>query len=877
MALPQGARLGHFEIVSLLGVGGMGEVYRARDTRLDRSVALKVLSTRISANPSMKQRFDREARSISRLSHPNICALYDVGHQEETDFLVMEYLEGETLASRLAKGPLPIKDVLRYSLEIAEALDTAHRQNIVHRDLKPSNIMLMKTGAKLLDFGLAKLQEQDSEGSIEWLSATKSRELTAEGTIIGTVQYMSPEQLEGNAIDARTDIFSLGTVIYEMATGRKAFTGKTVPSLITAILKSEPDPMSAVQPLSPESLDRVVQVCLEKNPADRWQTAHDLAVQLRWITEGTTSSAAARKMKRTKRRALVPWMLTALLFLFVLILAIGNYRLIQKPPQQKEEVKKLSVLVPENTTIEWLAVSPDGRQIAFVVSGPERGSSLWLRSLDSLQSTQMPDTDDASCPFWSPDSKFIAFFAEDKLKKIAVAGGSPTTLCDAAKGHGGSWNQSGVILFSAGAIYRVNSGGGERLPVTILDGDNLEDAHRWPCFLPDGRHFIYYIRGEKSGTYLSSLDSKQKERILSILSRAEYAASGYLLYIQPTGTNDGNLMAVKFDTDHFKVTGEPVTLAEKVAQRNEVGPGGASFSVSTSDALIYATPPPFYGQWLWFDRKGKPLSLKGLPDGFGLPVFSPDGKKLAITNGAVYIQDLITGASSRFSFEQYAEYPFGWSPDGQTFGYIADAKSGTTICIKRSDGAGKPEVLFFKPYPGLIFLGNWSADGRYISFTYRDPKTNLNVWVLPLFGDRKPIQVTKDGGFDGQFSPDGKYIAYESGDIYVRAFPPEAGGIWQITNDGGDYPMWRSDGKELFFETGNKIMEVPVETEPTFHAGTPAILFERHPPSGTLWNADHPYAVTPDGQRFLVNTAKEQMPQSSISVILNWQSLLTSN
>ncbi|HEY3124597.1 MAG TPA: protein kinase, partial [Thermoanaerobaculia bacterium] len=555
MTLASGSRLGPYELVSAVGAGGMGEVYKARDTRLERTVAVKVLPPHLSASPEARQRFEREAKTISQLSHPHICALYDVGNQDGVEYLVMEYLEGETLAERLVKGPLPSDQTLRHGIEIADALDKAHRQGIVHRDLKPGNVMLTKSGVKLLDFGLAKAVQPVSSASALTSLPTEGPALTAEGTILGTFQYMAPEQLEGREADARTDIFAFGAVLYEMATGQKAFSGRSRASLIGAILKDEPPPISTIQAMAPPTLDRVVRTCLAKDPEDRWQTARDVVLELRWIAEGSQTGIALPAIAARRSRERVAWILAAL---FGIGLALTLPLSLLRRPRGSGEGRalKLSVLPPEKAAFVpgMIALSPDGSRLAFVAGGAEGKNLLWVRPLDSLEARPLPATEGAYAPFWSPDSRFLAFFAEGKLKKIEASGGPPQLLYTLMSpvGRGGTWNREGVILFApspGGPLFRIPDAGGAASPVTKFDDTRQENSHRWPVFLPDGRHFLYFARSrqkENRAIFVGSLDSKETRFLMNGTSNVLFApgssggSEGHLLF-----ERDGLLVARK--------------------------------------------------------------------------------------------------------------------------------------------------------------------------------------------------------------------------------------------------------------------------------------------------------------------------------------------
>jgi len=618
MALATGTRLGPYEIVALVGSGGMGEVYKATDTRLDRTVAIKVLPQHLAANPELRQRMEREARAVAALNHPHICALYDVGSQDGIDFLVLEFLEGETLAARIARGPLELGELLRCAVQAADALDKAHRQAFTHRDLKPGNIMLTKAGAKLLDFGLAKTGGGPGGAILPTTPTQSAAALTAAGTVLGTFQYMAPEQLAGRDADARSDIFSFGAVLYEMATGHKAFPGTTQATVIGAILHTEP------APVSPPSLDRAIRVCLAKDADERWQSVKDLKRELEWIAE---TPAAATPPSEPAVRSRVPWMIAAVVTLAALALA-GLY--FRRPPAE-QRVTRFVVLPPEKATFgDSVVVSPNGRLVAFTAVSDGR-TALWIRPLNSLTPQQVAGTEDAILPFWSPDSRFVAFFAGVKLKKVEVSGGPPQTLCDAPPGTGGAWSPEGTIVFVGarqGVLQRVSSAGGAPANLTTFDASRRENSHRWPLFLPDGRHFLYLARSsaiENSGIYAGSLDGKTRKRILSAVSMVGYAepgaaGKGYLLYVR-----EATLVAQPFDPGRLETTGEPFPVAEKVG--TGVITGMAPFSVSPGGVLVYrSVTRGGNAQLTWFDRAGKLLETAGPAGPYFDQSLSPDGK-----------------------------------------------------------------------------------------------------------------------------------------------------------------------------------------------------------------------------------------------------------
>jgi serine/threonine protein kinase/Tol biopolymer transport system component len=887
MTLTNGTRLGPYEILAPLGAGGMGEVYRARDTRLDRTVAIKVLPSHLASNSEVRQRFEREARAISSLSHPYICTLHDVGHQDGTDYLVMEFIEGETLADRLSKGALPTDQVLRYGIQISDALDKAHRAGIVHRDLKPGNIMLTKVGAKLLDFGLAKLHGGGYAIASSLTSLpTERHSITGEGAIMGTFQYMSPEQLEGREVDARTDIFAFGGVAYEMATGKRAFTGRSQASLIGAILKDNPPPISTIQPMAPPALDRVVRKCLAKDPDERWQSAHDLMDELRWIAEGGSVAGIPPTVGvERKKRERIAWLaLTVLLFVAALILGIAYYL---RTPVEVRAVRSF-ILPPEKSSFNFgrsgvsITLSPDGTRLAFVAPTAEGRSLLWVRSLDGLSAQALAGTEAAAYPFWSADSRSLGFFAHGKLKRIDAAGGSPLSLCDAPQGRGGTWNRDGVIVFSpnpSSALQRVSALGGASSPVTRLDETSGQLAHRWPTFLPDGDHFLYLGGGNTIGTgegtavYASSLESKESKLLLRANSNVEYA-QGYLLYLRGT-----TLMAQRFDARRLELVGEALPLVEQV-QDTLRSPTVGVFSVSENGLLAYQmSRSAGSSQLTWFDRSGVQLGVLGDQALYSNPRLSPDRKMASVgiidsQSGRpdIWVYEVARARRTRFTFDQAEERIAVWSPDGSHIAFSSNRKGHFDIYQKASSGAGSDELLLESDFDKQPT--SWSRDGRFLLYWTFDPKTQADIWVLPLAGDRKPFPFlnTEFNEGNGQFSPDGRWIAYFSAEsdrveLYVAPFPGP-GGKRQISTSGATVPAkWRGDGKEIFYlALDNKLMAAEVDgTGSMLEVGAVRALFEIR-----VGGPAYVYDATADGQRFLVNTAVEQKESAPITLVINW-------
>ena len=878
MTLSTGTRLGPYEILAPIGAGGMGEVYKARDTRLERTVAVKVLPQHLSSSPEVRQRFEREAKTISQFSHSHICALYDVGREGETEYLVMEFLEGETLADRLARGPIPIDQTLRIGVEILAALDAAHRSGIVHRDLKPGNVMLTKSGVKLLDFGLAKLAAAPVSGVSQATSLPtalqESQPLTTRGTILGTFQYMAPEQLEGGEADARSDIFAFGCVLYEMLTGQKAFSGKSQASLISSIMGTDPPPISSIQPMIPASLDRIVKGCLAKEPEHRWSTAHDVMLQLQWIAEGgSLVGLPAPVVARRKNREKLAWGLFAAALLAAAALAVGFVRRAPKPaPLVRFDV----VPPPEVATMDVPRISPDGRFLAFDATDMEGKARIWVRALNSLTAQPLAGTDGGVRPFWSPDSRYVGFIADGVMKKVDVTGGPPTKICDAPGGSDGTWSPAGVILWDGSGndpLYRVSAAGGTRSVAVALDTAKKETSVGWPQFLPDGKHFIYLVTGEKpedSAYWIGSIDSKDKKMLAPAQTLVQYAPPGQLLFVR-----DRTLVAQPFDASALKITGEAVPLAEKIGTDNV---GLARFSVSGNGVLAYRTGETG-GRLLWRDRSGKELDTLGDPGDYANPTLSPSGDRLAFNltdprsgKGDIWIRDLARGVNSRFTLGAGNNVRPVWSPDASAIVFASDRGGAFDLYEKSAKGAGEEKLLLHSDDPKSP--ASWTKDGKYVAYSSRNAKTQFDLWALPTSGDKKPmpIAVSPFSEQSAMFSPDGRYVAYvsnESGrdEIYVQTFP-EPGGKWQVSNEGGNDPSWREDGKEIYYRSPDqKLMAVEIHGGADFQAGVPQALF---PIRIRVGNPRNKYTPYPDGQRFMIAAPLGRDAMSPTTIVLNW-------
>ena len=879
MPLKAGSRLGPYEIVAPLGAGGMGEVYTAQDTRLDRRVAIKILPSHLTGDATLRQRLEREARAVSSLNHPHICTLYDVGEHEGVDYLVMELLEGETVAERLKSGPMPAEQVLRYAIEISDALDKAHRHGVVHRDLKPANIMLTPGGAKLLDFGLAKLTGPATDAAGVSALPTEARSLTAEGSILGTFQYMAPEQLEGKPADARTDLFSLGAVIFEMATGRKAFEGGSQASLIASILERQPPSISSVQPMTPPALDRVVQTCLQKNPDDRWQTAHDVTLQLRWVAEagseaGTPAPVAARRRSREK----LAWGLAGALAVALLgtSAAALHYRSGANVP---ERLVRSSIVAPPGSTFQFggdlagpAVISPDGSQVAFLAADSEGVNLIWVRDLELLQARRLNETEGAVFPFWSDDSRSLGFFADGKLKRIDAEGGPALTVAEAGGGRGGTWNADDVIVFTPdfqSGLYRVPASGGTPKLLTTPDGVR-HTTHRWPSFLPDGVHFLFLAVNHTSSTlendevYVGSLEGGDPRLLVRASTNAQYA-SGHLLFLR-----EATLMAQPFDPGSLELSGSPVPVADKVQWDRTTW--RAVFSASQDGVLAYRAGEAFGGtQIFWMDREGNVLDTLGDKAEYGSVAISPDGRTVALdTLGVndIWLHDLERDVRTKFTFDPGFDNIGVWSPDGSEIAFQS-SRDGTTYNLYKKGTGGSAEVIRLAESDNHQFAMDWSADGRLLFSESKKLGSDSDVGILPLDGG-EPYYVLQTPFAEGYatFSPDDRWIAYasnESGRLEIYVMPSSgSGGKWQISTDGGNVPVWRGD--ELFYWSPRGVLvAVPLDIQGNnLRVGTPERLFPVRidPQFGA-------YDVSADGQRFLVNTTEEGSG-SPITLVTNW-------
>lgn len=867
MPIAPGSRIGPYEVVSHLGGGGMGEVWRARDSRLDREVAIKVLKTDLASDPALRARFEREARTISRLSHPNICTLYDVGRHDGFDFLVMELLDGETLADRLDRGPLPLGQLTRIGGEIAAALAAAHRHGAVHRDLKPANVLLTRNGAKVLDFGLAKLAAAPgfapAAGAAEpTLDMPQDRPLTAEGSILGTLQYMAPEQVEGQEADARSDVFALGAVLYEMATGRRPFGGRSRASLIAQILEHDPPPLSSLQPLAPPALERLVAACLAKEPDERFQSARDVALELAWLGEGAMAPAASRRSGR-----LGWWSAAAALLLAALLGALLVFG-----PRAVQEPRELDLAMPEGLRVVAAdappTLSPDGMTLAFGVAAADGELSIALRRLDRREIRLLDATTGGFDPFWAPDGRSLGFFTEDALHRVDLASGLVRRLAEIGDGRGGTWSASGTILLSPvpdAGLFRVSAGGGPLEPVAAADASAGERGFWRPQFL-DAERYLYAVMPSRPGPIelrLGSLGSAERRTIGSFDSVPVLSPAGFLLYVE-----GDTLLAQRIDRRSVELVGEPLPIASDV----EYSPlyGSLAATLSRDGSLVYQQRRGQRGFTLTrFDRQGAATVLR--QDAGRNIDLSPDGGRLAYTrleDGAraedVWVLDLAWDTLSRVTFDAAGEVGPVWSPDGDRLAYALPRADRLSILTTDLEASNREEEVHVLATAGGEPV-DWSPDGRHLLFESGGPP---DLFALPLEAGGEPIPIARAERVaerSGRWSPDGRWIAYassESGqnEIYVQPFPPD-GSRRQVSSGGGEAPRWRADGRELFYVSGGQLIVVPTTTGARFTAGRPQPLFAL---------ATNDYEVAPDGQSFYLRHAPAS-ERVALRVVLGWR------
>jgi len=889
MTLTSGTKLGPYEIQSPLGAGGMGEVYRALDTRLDRIVAVKILASHLSSSPELKQRMEREARTISSLNHPNICHLYDIGSQDGTDFLVMEFLEGDTLAERLRKGAMPLSEIFKVGTSVADALAVAHRQGIVHRDLKPGNIMLTPGGAKLMDFGLAKplalgntaarSASAPSFTAADTISGPSPLSpLTTAGTIIGTIQYMSPEQIEGKEADARSDIFAFGAVLYEMATGKRAFQGKSNLSMASSILEKEPDPISTIQPLAPKAFEQTIMTCLAKSPEERFQSAQDLKIQLQWLAAAGAEAPRAGSADKA-RASKTLWVAACAVAVFAVVASVSLWFL--REAGSKPAVTRFSIAVPANTWLNTdsgpsLAISPDGRLVAYAVRSADSATSrLYLRRMDEFEGTPVPGSEDANTPFFSPDGQWIGFVTSSAIKKVPVDGGAVVKLAFVAEGVvGATWGTDGYVYFNRdwAGLSRVSQNGGKIETVTFPDAGRQEQEHRWPEMLPDGDSILFTIMksfsANEAETAVLSIKKRTWRTILPNASDAHYVPTGQLVYVHA-----GTLMAVPFDLKSLSVTGTPVQVLHGVLTDQDGG--YSSLAVAGSGNLVYVSAPERMAretttQLVWVTRDGKESPASQKLGGYEDMSISPDGKMAAFTIPGdpawnIWILDLASGNLNRLTFNGDNRDPL-WSPDGRHIAYTSFRDGHFAIYWSAADGSSPEQRLTSNQFEP--FVDSFTPDGKKLIFTQYYSTENVTSWEVALTGDAKPLPLRGFGeGGPLTVSPDGRWIAYESAEtgqleVYVQPYPGP-GGKWQVSNGGGYRPRWSPDGKEIFFRSGDAMMASAVETRPQFRSNTAHVLF-----TGRYLHSGRDYET--DGHRFLMMKSGDEKGPTSLQVVLNW-------
>ncbi|MBI4469562.1 MAG: serine/threonine-protein kinase [Acidobacteria bacterium] len=891
--------IGPYQLTARLGTGGMGDVYLARDSRLGRQVALKLLPKYFINDQERVRRFQQEALAASALSHPNVATIYETGEAEGRIYIAMEFVEGTTLDAKITGRSLETSEILDVGLQVASALVKAHAKGIIHRDIKPGNILVTAEGhVKVVDFGLAKVNrtEQPPVMGDRCFPAT-----TEPGVLMGTVTYMSPEQALGRTVDQRTDLFSLGVVLYEMATGRPPFSGATRTETIDQILHTQPEAIARFNYTIPAALEQIVRKCLEKEPDQRYQSARELQIDPRNLKRDLESGAPdsapmtlGMASGRGRKRERIVWItVAAALLLLTLALALAYF---QRAPVEVRAVRSF-ILPPEDSGMvppffpAQVTVSPDGLHLAFVATTAAGKQLLWVRSLDTLSAQALAGTEAAELPFWSPDSRALGFFADQKLKKIELSSGPPITLCDAPAyygGYGGTWGRNGVIVFAklGGGLARVSAAGGDVGTATLVDPAHGETTHRWPYFLPDGRHFLYL--GMRSGAgdsglgtiYATSLESKESKRLLEVSSNVAYA-QGYLLFLR-----EGTLMAQRFDVERLETVGDALPVAEQVNYAS--GEGRGVFSVSQNGFLAYQVSglkPE--SQLTWFNRQGEKLGVLGDPGQYDNHRLSPDGKRLSVCSldpltrtRDIWIYEVASGLRTRFTLDAATERISTWSLDGSYIIFNSNRNGYFDLYQKASGGVGGDEPILESNVDK--FPISCSPDGRFLIYHIGHPTTGRDLWVLPLSDDREsttsrkepfPFVQTEFVERFGQFSPDGRWIAYDSNEsgrfeVYVAPFPGP-GGKRRISLSGGEVPRWRGDGKEIFYEAQVAGQDTLMAAELNGAGGTMEVCVGR-PLFNFRWGGSGPYDVTPDGQRFLVNMRVGLKTPPPITLVQNW-------
>jgi len=896
MTIAAGTRLGTYEVVAQIGAGGMGEVYRAHDTKLGREVAIKVLPANFVNDPERLSRFQREARMLAALNHANIATIYGLEQSGEVTCLVMELVSGETLAERVKAGPLEIEVALKIAVQIAEALEAAHEKSIIHRDLKPANVKVTPEGkVKVLDFGLAKAFAGEAANDDPSNSPTLSAAATMQGKILGTAAYMSPEQARGKVCDKRTDIWAFGCVLYELLAGRQAFQGDTTTEILAAVLKEEPD-WQALPTSTPVRIRNLLGRCLQKDLRRRLHDTADARIEIEEAVAGPAMAemaAAPKGIRVLGQQGLILSVGALLLVAVVTGLAVWNMK-----PSPTQPVSRTVITLPPGQQLAGLesgpavALSPDGTQLAYVaVQGGTQ--QLYLRAMDSLEPRLIPGTEGGVNPFFSPDGQWLGFFADGKLKKISVSGGAALTLGDAADPSGASWGSQGMLTFApsrVSVLQQVSDTGGTPQPLTRLEKG--EAAHRWPEFLPGGKA-VLFAAGTASGNWANQqvavqpIGPGERRTLISAGTQPRYAPSGYLLYAQA-----GNLMAAPFDPQRLKVAGAAVPVVEGLLQGSN---GAVQYSFSAAGSLVYiqGSVQAAQSRLAWVSRNGTEQPLPAPAHTYIYPRLSPDGQRVAVAiagaDTQVWLYELARETLTRLTFEGNINYFPVWTSDGKRIAFLSNKEGPLNIFWKLADGSGGLERLTTSEYTHNPM--SWSPDGKLLAFSEINPTTGFDLWVLRM-GNPSPGSGQVPSAASGQirkaqpfleapfnesaprFSPDGRWLAYASDgsgrqEIYVLSYP-DPGGKWQISTEGGREPVWNRNGRELFYRNGDKMMTVDIATQPGFAADKPRVLFEgRYEP--TVFTAPN-YDVSPDGQRFLMLKRSEsgQAAPTQINVVLNW-------
>ena len=892
--LNAGSKLGPYEITGAIGAGGMGEVYRARDTKLGRDVALKVLPEAFARDVERMARFKREAQVLASLNHPNLAAIYGFEDSSNTHALVMELVEGPTLAERIKAGAIPLDEALPIAKQITEGLEYAHERGIVHRDLKPSNVKVTpQSTVKILDFGLAKAIEGDAGASSVESSPTLSAMATRAGFLLGTAAYMSPEQARGKAADRRADIWAFGVVLYEMLSGLRLFIGETTSDTLAAVIRAEPD-WTQLPRSTPQTIRNLLRRCLQKDPRQRLQAIGDARIAIEEAISGTpdTGELPGPLNSAARKRESIAWGSAALLLIIATLATIGYY--LRAPQPASAIVSEISPppdirFLPTGNFSDPPALSPDGKWLAFGgrqtygVDTSQGAPELWLRALDSTTARPLAGTAGAMCPFWSPDARSIGYFAKGSLNRVDASGGPPLRIADAPEGFGATWGRDGTILFTPqyGPIYRVPATGGTPQPVTTLNSSREEVSHRWPQFLPDGRHFLFYVFShtpENDGTYVVSLEGGEPKLIVRGESDAVYAPPGYLLFV-----GQGQLMAQRFDAKGFRLSGEAIPLAQR-AGTNLIARRGI-FTASENTTLSFSAPSfdSTSSRLLWFDRNGKQMAETGVPAQYAQVSLSPDGQQLAVVildavsqEPGVWVYDVARNTKKRLTFSPGVNAEPAWSPNGKVIAFNSNRGGRLDIYEKAADGTGSAAPVMVDD--SNKYFPKWSSDGRYLLFQRgATSNSNTEIWALPLFGARKPFPVVQDKQFnasDPAVSPNGRWLAYVSDEsrqreVYVVPFP-HGSGKWLVSTGGGGTPLWRRDGKELLYISADReLMSAQINEQATsFRIGQIAPLFLVNPP------ALGGYDISADGKKFVVVSEGAQQAAGPLTLVTNWPELL---